>query len=180
MNAHAARVCCQARGTRLARACDRPRPRGSRRAVPATHAQSLPRPSNTRGQVSALTMPWRGPLSRVPPCLAAAGALQRSAAVPLGGHTCRSRGRGTAEGLYGSEQGRRAGMLYGAEKGGSQGTEGVASLPLTKLVRPPGTGSSQEEAPRPERRRNTLDLPTPADLSVVLCRLRDEVWVRVH
>lgn len=72
-------------------------------------------------------------------------------------------------------------MLLGAEKGGPQGTEGVvvggwvASLPLTKLVGPPGTGSSQEEAPPPERGRNPLDLPTPVDLSVVLCRLRDEV-----
>ena len=66
--------------------------------------------------------------------------------------------------------------MPGVKRGGRQGGEGVvASAPLSNMVEQPGPMLPQEETPSLRRRRDPLDLPTPADLSLVLCRLRDEV-----
>ena len=66
--------------------------------------------------------------------------------------------------------------MHGVKKGGLQGREWVvASAPLSNMVEQPGPMLPQEETPPLRRRQDPLDLPTPADLSLVLCRLRDEV-----
>ena len=120
----------------------------------------------------ALVVPWRGSLSRAPSLPAAPPCC-----APLGGHACG--GRGDAAGCCGCERGRKTGVLLGVKKGGNgrgveqPGREGELSSLL--LVGQPDPTLQQGETPPPQRRRDPLDLPTPADLSLVLCRLRDEV-----
>ena len=174
MNAPADRARCLTRSAPLARVCGGTRSRGSRRTVPALHPQSRPRPSGTR--VTSVGVPGRlSPLSRVPSRPTAPCHLLRCVAVPLG--SCTS--GGGARGPYGSERGR-TGAVHGVKKGGLQGREWVvASAPLSNMVEQPGPMLPQEETPPLRRRRDPLDLPTPVDLSLVLCRLRDEVCMVV-
>ena len=175
MNAPADRAaCCLARGAPLARVCGGTRSRGSRRTVPAVHPQSRPRPSGTR--VTSVGVSWRlSPLSGVPSRPTAPCHLLCCVAAPLGSCTSGGGVRVPAKGPYGSERGR-TGAVPGVKRGGRQGVEGVvASAPLSNMVEQPGPMLPQEETPPLRRRRDPLDLPTPADLSLVLCRLRDEV-----
>lgn len=156
----------------MARSVPLARGRASRRALPGLQPQSRPPPSTTRGQAMALVVPWRGSLSRAPSLPAAPPCC-----APLGGHACG--GRGAAAGCCGRERGRKTGVLLGVKKGGNgrgveqPGREGELSSLL--LVGQPDPTLQQGETPPPQRRRDPLDLPTPADLSLVLCRLRDEV-----
>lgn len=173
MNAPADRACCFAKSAPLARMWRGTRSRGSRRAVPALHPQSRPRPSTTR--VMSVGVSWRlSPMSGVPSGPPAPCHLLRCVAVPLSSCTPGGGVRVSGKGPYG-----RCSAVLSVNRGGHQGREGVvASAPLSNMVEQTGPVSPQEEAPPPRRRRDPLDLPTPADLSLVLCRLRDEVrWV---
>lgn len=100
--------------------------------------------------------------------------------VSGGGHVygCGTGDLWTSEEWFGGSWHGQVGGLSNPEEGITQQGGGevmkrwVTTLPL---MAPTGTRSSQGEVPPPQRRRDPVDLPTPIDLSVVLCRLRDEV-----